>query len=78
MRLHHEPLMAGDSALARTLAPLVGTGPGAGMGLMFVIFGILGAIATIVAYASRPIREIESILPDCVAEPDPPAPDASG
>jgi len=60
-----EPLMAGNSALARALAPLVGTGPGAGMGLMFVIFGVLGAVATVAAFAYRPIRDIEKILPDC-------------
>jgi len=60
-----EPLMTGNSALARALTPLVGAGPGAGMGLMFVLFGILGTVATIGAYLYRPIREIESMLPDC-------------
>ncbi len=71
-----EPLMSGTSALARGLAPLVGRGPGAGMGLMFVLFGLLGAAAAIVGFAYRPIREIERILPDI--EPDDPAePDAT-
>ena len=59
-----EPLMRGTSPLARALAPLVGTGPGAGMGLMFVVFGILGAAATVGAYLFRPVREIETLLPD--------------
>ncbi len=59
-----EPLMSGTSTLARILAPLVGRGPGAGMGLMFVLFGLLGAAAAIVGFAYRPIREIERILPD--------------
>lgn len=62
-----EPLMSGTSLLARALAPLVGTGPGAGMGLMFVLFGILGALATVAAWFYRPVREIETILPDCDA-----------
>jgi DHA3 family macrolide efflux protein-like MFS transporter len=71
-----EPLMRGTSALARGLAPLVGRGPGAGMGLMFVLFGLLGAAAAIAGFAYRPIREIERILPD--VEPDDPAePDAA-
>jgi len=65
-----EPLMRGVSPLARGLAPLVGTGPGAGMGLMFVVFGILGAIATVGAYLFRPIREIETLLPDCESDPE--------
>jgi hypothetical protein len=60
-----EPLMRGSSPLARALAPLVGTGPGAGMGLMFVLFGVLGAAATVAAYLFRPVREIETLLPDC-------------
>ena len=68
-----EPLMSGTSTLARVLAPLVGRGPGAGMGLMFVLFGLLGATAAIVGYAYRPIRDIERILPD--AEPDEPPAD---
>jgi DHA3 family macrolide efflux protein-like MFS transporter len=62
-----EPLMQGSSPLARILSPLVGTGPGAGMGLMFVLFGILGAAATVGAYLYRPVREIETLLPDCEA-----------
>jgi DHA3 family macrolide efflux protein-like MFS transporter len=60
-----EPLMRGASPLARALAPVVGTGPGAGMGLMFVLFGLLGAAVTIAAYLYRPVREIETLLPDC-------------
>jgi len=59
-----EPLMSGSSAVARVLAPLVGTGPGAGMGLMFVLFGLLGTCVAAAAFAYRPIREIETILPD--------------
>jgi len=59
-----EPLMQGQSRWANALANLVGSGPGAGMGLMFVLFGILGTLAAIVGFAYRPIREIETILPD--------------
>jgi len=66
-----EPLMSGTSTLARVLVPLVGSGPGAGMGLMFVLFGLLGAAVAIAGFSYRPIREIERILPDI--EPDDPA-----
>jgi len=34
------------------------------MGLMFVVFGLLGTLTAIVGFAYRPIREIEQILPD--------------
>ncbi len=43
---------------------LVGSGPGAGMGLIFVICGILIVVTTVGAYAVRAIREAEIILPD--------------
>jgi MFS family permease len=67
-----EPLMAGTTALAQGLAHLVGTGPGAGMGLMFVLFGVLGAIAGAIGFSYRPVREIETILPDFDAETEDP------
>jgi len=59
-----EPLMLGSSRLAGALRPLVGSGPGAGMGLMFVVFGTLGALTALAGYLYRPVREIERILPD--------------
>jgi len=63
-----EPLMLGTSSLARALVPLVGSGPGAGMGLMFVLFGLLGTAAAAAGFAYRPLRDIETILPDYDAE----------
>jgi hypothetical protein len=60
--------MRGSSALARTMTPLVGSGPGAGMGLMFVLFGLLGALVTVAGYLYRPVRNIETILPDAVPD----------
>jgi MFS family permease len=66
-----EPLMNGTSTLARVLVPLVGRGPGAGMGLMFVVFGLLGAAAGLAGFAYRPIRDIERILPDRTSDESP-------
>jgi hypothetical protein len=63
-----EPLMRGSSALARTMTPLVGSGPGSGMGLMFVLFGLLGTLVTVAGYLYRPVRNIETILPDAVPD----------
>jgi MFS transporter, DHA3 family, macrolide efflux protein len=59
-----EPFMSGPSGFANALRPLVGSGPGAGIALMFVLAGLVGALAAAVAYFYRPVRDIETLLPD--------------
>ena len=49
------------------LATLVGTGPGAGLSLMFVITGLLTAVVGLSGYLFPAIRNVEEILPDHVA-----------
>ncbi len=69
-----EPGMRAGGALAKTFGPLVGTGPGAGMGLMLVFGGLLAAVAALVGFAYRPLRVVESALPDHdVAQAEPAA-----
>lgn len=59
-----EPAMMEGGALANTFDWLVGIGPGAGMGLMFVISGVLGAIIGLSGYLFPFIRNVEDLLPD--------------
>ena len=59
-----EPAMRPEGPLATFLGGLVGTGPGAGMGLMLVLCGLLGAAVGLGGYAIRTVRNIEGILPD--------------
>lgn len=59
-----EPAMTPDGVLAGPLSPIVGSGPGAGMGLMLLICGLLAALAGLSGYLLRPVREIETLLPD--------------
>lgn len=59
-----EPALQPDGNLAGTFGWLVGTGPGAGMGLMFVISGLLSALIGLSGYAFRAVRDVENILPD--------------
>ncbi len=68
-----EPAMMPGGALAPVFGGLVGTGPGAGMGLMLVIFGILGALVGLSGYAFNAIRNAEDLLPDHSAEAPKPA-----
>lgn len=59
-----EPAMQPNGALAETFGWLVGTGAGAGMALMFVLAGVLGVLVGIVALLYKPVRDIETLLPD--------------
>jgi len=59
-----EPAMMPEGSLAGLFGRLVGTGPGAGMSLMFVIVGLLGALVALGGYAFRVVRDAEDILPD--------------
>jgi hypothetical protein len=64
------PAMMPGGALASPFGWLVGTGPGAGMGLMFVCTALLGGSISLCGYLSRAVREVESDLPDhTVMEP---------
>jgi DHA3 family macrolide efflux protein-like MFS transporter len=59
-----EPAMQKGRLLAPFFGSLVGTGPGAGMALMFVIFGVCGIWVGIAGFAIPVVREVEDLLPD--------------
>lgn len=59
-----EPNMSAGGAWASTFAPFVGTGKGAGMGLIMVIAGSLVIVTTLMIYARPFVRHVESIIPD--------------
>jgi MFS family permease len=61
-----EPLMADGGALAGSLGRLMGVGPGRGMGLMFVVVGVLAIFTAVSAFAYPRIRNVETELPDAV------------
>ena len=63
-----EPLMSPDGLLASSLGKIIGVGPGRGIGLLFVVMGILTILATAGAYHYAPLRLIERELPDAVPE----------
>jgi MFS transporter, DHA3 family, macrolide efflux protein len=59
-----EPAMRGGGILAQTFGGLVGTGPGAGMGLILVFCGIAAALVGLTGYFIPAIRNAEDLLPD--------------
>jgi hypothetical protein len=59
-----EPAMAEGGPWTAAFGWLVGVGPGAGMGLMFVFAGLLGAAVGLGGYLFPAIRNVEDIMPD--------------
>lgn len=59
-----EPALQPTGRLAPLFGWLVGTGDGAGIGLILVGAGILSVIAALACYAFPVVRDIETILPD--------------
>jgi len=63
-----EPLMTQDSFIARSIGQVIGTGPGRGIGLMFICMGILTILMTSIAYFFPSLRNLEDELPDAIID----------
>jgi DHA3 family macrolide efflux protein-like MFS transporter len=60
-----EPAMRNpQSALASATGWIMGTGPGRGMALLFVIGGCMAALVGISGYVFRNLRDVDTLLPD--------------
>lgn len=59
-----EPQMQTTSVLSRTFGGLVGTGPGAGMGLIIVFCGLITILVGLTGYFIPAVHNAESVLPD--------------
>jgi hypothetical protein len=58
------PSMMPGGALSGTFGWLVGVGPGAGIGLLFVFLGLVATIISLSGYAFKAIRDVEKDIPD--------------
>ena len=63
-----EPLLAVDGALAKNIGRLIGVGPGRGIGLLFIVLGILNILAATVGYLYPRLRLVEDELPDALTD----------
>jgi MFS family permease len=59
-----EPQMRTTSIMSQTFGGLVGTGPGAGMGLIIFFAGLISVTVGVAGYFIPAIHNAESILPD--------------
>ncbi|MBD2385066.1 MFS transporter [Cylindrospermum sp. FACHB-282] len=61
-----EPLMDFDGPWSQGIGQLIGSGPGRGIGLLFILIGLTTLLSTLIVYQYEPLRRLESELPDTV------------
>jgi MFS family permease len=66
-----EPVMQRPGILSEFFSPIVGTGPGSGLGLLIFLCGVGATLVGLTGYVIRPIRKLDEILPDHDALPIP-------
>lgn len=59
-----EPLLAVDGPLAGSVGRIIGVGKGRGVGLMFILLGLLTILTTAAGYLYPRLRRVEVELPD--------------
>lgn len=64
------PAMLEGGSLAPLFGPLVGTGPGAGLSLLFILVGLTASLVGLAGYLVPAIRNVDEILPDHQATGD--------
>ncbi|HWF05960.1 MAG TPA: MFS transporter [Candidatus Angelobacter sp.] len=62
------PWMAVGGPLSGNVGKILGVGPGRGIGLLFVVMGALGIAVTVAGYFYKPLRMLESDLPDIASD----------
>ena len=73
------PLMVAGGPLAGSVGKVIGVGPGRGIALMFLVFAIVPAIATVRGLLNPRVRNVETELPDAprrTKAPEPPPEEA--
>lgn len=63
-----EPFAASGSALSLSIGRVIGAGPGRGIGLMFVLAGVLMILLQLATYLQPRLRRLEESLPDVVTD----------
>ena len=61
-----EPLLVADGPLASGLGQVLGTGPGRGIGLLFVLMGAIKVAVSLAGSLYPHIRNVEDELPDAI------------
>ena len=62
------PLLVEGGKLSGSLGRIMGVGPGRGIGLIYLVLGVLILISTLIAYSYTHLRNVEDELPDMISE----------
>jgi DHA3 family macrolide efflux protein-like MFS transporter len=62
------PLLTMDGPLTGSLGRVLGTGPGRGIGLLFVLMGAIKIAITLLARSNPPLRYVEEELPEAALQ----------
>lgn len=62
-----KPLLVEGGPLAGSLGHVLGTGPGRGLGLLFVVLGLVPLVAAAIGLTNARVRHVEQELPDALA-----------
>lgn len=63
-----EPLMARGGALAGTAGAVLGSGPGRGIALFYVVLGFFVAAAVLAAWSTPRVRNLDREIPDAIPD----------
>ncbi|GGP09343.1 amino acid adenylation domain-containing protein [Nonomuraea glycinis] len=63
-----DPLLLDNGALAPTVGALIGTGPGRGIGFMYLLFGAAILVITLVAMRIPALARFDQEVPDAIAD----------
>jgi DHA3 family macrolide efflux protein-like MFS transporter len=66
-----EPLLRAEGPLASSVGQIIGVGQGRGIGLMFILMGVLTALVTVGGLLHPRIRLVEVELPDVISDETP-------
>ncbi|MCP4402060.1 MAG: MFS transporter [bacterium] len=63
-----EPLLTANGLLAGSIGNIIGVGPGRGIGILFIVMGIMKVMISLGGYLYPPIRLVEDELPDVATD----------
>jgi hypothetical protein len=69
------PLLVEGGPLAGSVGRVIGVGPVRGIGLLFIIMGLLSLVSIVLGYLYPPLRRVEEDLPDAIPDQPPAMPE---